>query len=116
MAICTFKGSSVAVPLTSLRPPPGIETERVNVACVVEGQVSRAAVTVRSVAASVVAGETARSSNVAWPLVRATLSRLSRHPGAARVAGVGGGGALAAGAGGEVPGPDAGGGDAAMRA
>jgi len=28
--------------------------------------------------------------NVAWPLVRATLSRLSRHPGAARVAGLGG--------------------------
>src|SRR5512146_3592256 len=104
MAICTSRGSSVPGPVPSVRPPPGMVMLTVNLAGLVDGHVTRSAVTVRSVTAREVIGETARSSNVAVPLVKSKRSRLIRHaggPGAATLGGfVGeaGVGALAAGA------------------
>ena len=88
------------LPLTSVRPPPGMAIEAPKVAGLVEGHVTRSAVILRSVNASVVAGETARSSNEAVPLVKSKRSRLIRHAGAPGGGGlsgfaVGGGGAAA---------------------
>src|SRR6266508_3069681 len=74
--------------------------DALKVAGLVEGHVTRSAVILRSVNASVVAGETARSSNVAVPLVKSKRSRLINHagaPGTGVLSGfaVGGGGAAA---------------------